>query len=238
MHRYDELEKKYYKKLYLKIFFYFLAIITTVTIIVFIKKNVNNSNKNSFKEENISFRQVSKEKNSSVKKIKTIVKKEHKDKKNIKKRIVEELKFILPDVENIKILDIKKNENNQSNFIKKIKKENKTVTEKPLFNLKEVSLDKQDITLLIKSFNQNPDYDLAITIAKYYLNHNNLNQAQIWALKANNLNPEKPDSWLIFANILQKENKIQKAIEVLKVYKNSYGIDKKIEKKLRSLYAK
>jgi len=104
--------------------------------------------------------------------------------------------------------------------------------------LQEVSLNNHDVNLLIKNFNQNPDYDLAITIAKYYLNHNNLKKAQIWSLKANNLNPEKPESWLIFANILQKENKIQKAIEILKVYKDSYGINKKIEKKLRSLYAK
>jgi len=246
MHRYEELEKKYYKKLYLKIIFYSI-IIVGVILIIFIT-NINNKDKpekKSFKEKNTTLQQINKETNISIKKIKTAVKKEHKNKnipKKTNKNITEKIKFILPDIENITPLN---NENYESNISNKnnrktkpLKKTENNISKKPVFNLKEISLDKQDIKVLVKNFNQNPDYDLAITIAKYYLNYNNLKKAQIWALKANNLNPEKADSWIIFANILQRENKIQKAIEILKVYKDSYGVDKKIEKKLRSLYAK
>jgi len=246
MHRYDELEKKYYKKLYLKIFFYSVVVLGII-LILFIKSINNNvkPKKVSSKEKNTTLKQINKKQNTSIKVIKAAVKKEYKDKnisKNINKQIAEKIKFILPDIENIKTIS---NENNESNISNKnnketkiIKKEKNNTSKKPTFNLKEVSLDKQDINVLIKNFNQNPDYDLAITIAKYYLNHNNLNKAQAWALKANNLNPENVESWIIFANILERENKIQKAVEILKVYKDSYGVNKKIEKKLRSLYAK
>ena len=235
MHRYDELERKYYKRLYLKIFFYFIIVFALIITVIFIRKNFAKPKK-IYKESNISIKQSFKEK-KIVKKIEFNIKKEN----NLSKKINKKIKFILPAIKTMKVT--KKIESNVSKTkelkaIKSENKKNKVMFEKSSFSLKEVSLNKQDIKLLIKNFNENPDYDLAVTIARYFLNDNNLKEAQKWALKANGLKPEDPDSWLIFANILQKENKIQKAIEILKVYKDSYGVNKKIEEKLRSLNAK
>ncbi|WP_024787894.1 hypothetical protein [Lebetimonas sp. JH369] len=119
----------------------------------------------------------------------------------------------------------------KKNDKKKLKNEIKAkIKEKPL-----IIEEKVNINDLIKSYNQNPDYDIAIQISNLYLNKNMLDLAKLWALKANNLSPSKYESWKIFAIILLKKNQKQKAKEVLKTYLNDYGDNEKIEKLLRSI---
>jgi len=228
MHRYEELEKRYYRNLYLKIFFILIIVILFIVSGYYFYNKFHISNKNNSKQ--ISY---NKSKNISNKKEKNLTKKIVKNKIAIKKaeknktKIVKEpIKFILPDITQINV---------DKNKTKKIKKDKKV---KITFTIQEISISKQDISVLIQNFNKNPTFEVAITIAKYFFNKNKLKKAQIWALKANNINPQRPESWIIFANILNKENKKEKAIEVLKIYKESYGINEKIENKIRSLNAK
>jgi len=224
MHRYDELEKLYYKKLYLKIVIVFL-IITLIVISLFFslkkhKKQVR------FNTVVVKVKKNKKENNVSIPKPKRVV-------KNVKKTIQKEkqkemviLNFVLPDINAIKV-------SFQNNETKKITK--KTVKEKKQpeqFSIKEkeVSLKK-----LINKYESNKNYDLALTIAKIYLKRNDLENAKKWALKANNLSPSKAESWILFADILIKENDMEKARNILEVYIHSYGKNDKIENKLRSL---
>jgi predicted Zn-dependent protease len=59
--------------------------------------------------------------------------------------------------------------------------------------------------------------------------------AKLWALKANNIDPSKYQSWKMFAFILLKKNDKIKARKILKVYLNDYGDNDEIYKLLRSL---
>ncbi|MEO1958039.1 MAG: CDC27 family protein, partial [Nautiliaceae bacterium] len=78
-------------------------------------------------------------------------------------------------------------------------------------------------------------YDLAIILAKRYLRMNNLKKAQYWALRANELDPQKPDSWIVFAKILAKQGKKDKAIQVLNTYIDSYGENEVVNDTLNEL---
>ena len=213
MHRYEELEKLYYKKLYSKIFFAISVIIVLIIgsiIYIQFQKKIHSKQIKETKSKNITY------------------KKNH------------ELKFILPDIKSIPKSHPKKifkNSETSKNIESKIKKVNKKqiIKETPKIEIKESNI---NLNTLINEYKNNPTYNLAITIAKIYLKKNNLKQAQIWALKANSLNPSQPDSWIIFADILIKQHKIKKAKEILNVYITSYGNNDIIEEKLRSLDGK
>jgi hypothetical protein len=59
--------------------------------------------------------------------------------------------------------------------------------------------------------------------------------AKLWALRANSINPDRFESWKIFAIILIKRNEKAKAKEVLQTYLNDYGQNEEIQKLLRSI---
>ncbi|WP_024790027.1 hypothetical protein [Lebetimonas sp. JH292] len=253
MHKYERLEKLYYKKKYVKIFFIFLFILIILLILIFFLKrnkkpekspvfNINVLKKeenNTYGQKNITEKNLTNKKTVFYEKNLTL-KKEKKDKNttlktnntNTKKEV---LSFIVPKVnlnENNITTKQKKTESKvKKNDKKKLKNEIKAkIKEKPL-----IIEEKANINDLIKSYNQNPDYDIAIQISNLYLNKNMLDLAKLWALKANNLNPSKYESWKIFAIILLKKNQKQKAKEVLKTYLNDYGDNDEIEKLLRSI---
>ena len=231
MHRYEEYEKLYYKKLFFKYFTLFLVFIIILMGTFFIiryKKNIKKDN-SSIKTNNFSKNDI--KKNKKPVSINKNINKTDKQEKNI-----ESLHFVLPDISK---LDFKKR-------IVKHKKEK----EIKLTKMKEIDLNhtanlgnlkikivekKPQLKILIKKFNNTKDFDLAILISKIYFQKGDLKNAQIWALKANNINPSSYKSWILFANILIKENKIAKAKEILRFYINSYGQNDIIEKKLRSL---
>jgi len=241
MHRYEELEKLYYKKIFLKIFFYFIFFILFIGGVIFLFKNIHLFKNNKLKK--VSKIKIEKKRDIN----KTINKKNSKNNvkpKKIKQKNNEKnnqkLKFILPNINLIKEPKIvkKENENNVSkeNNISKIKNIKKEKNKQ----IKKISIieNNANINVLVKEYKQNKNYDVAMTIAKIYFEKNDLKQAQIWALNANSLNPSKPDSWLLFADILIKQNKLKKAKELLKAYIDSYGNNDIIEKKLKILKAK
>ena len=110
-------------------------------------------------------------------------------------------------------------------------------SQKDFQNIK-ITENKVNINDLINEFKKNKDYNIAITISKIYLKQNNLKKAQIWALNANSLAPSKPESWIIFADIMIKKHNIKKAKDLLRVYIDSYGSNDIIEEKLRSINGK
>ena len=237
MHRYEELEKVYYKKLYLKIFTGFILFVLFI-ILLFIFLD---SGKKSAKPVKPETKQIQKSqktvkaenKDINKTKQKTDVKKHDMQKKQeIKKE--DELKFILPNIDFIKEPSEPKQQ------IKKPveKKEQKPVKTQTIPQNIKITENKVNIKDLINEFKGNKDYNLAITIANIYLKRNDLKNAQIWALNANSLAPSKPESWIIFADIMIKKHNIKKAKDLLKVYIDSYGSNDIIEEKLRSINGK
>ena len=224
MHRYEELEKIYYKKRYLKIFFIFgFVFLIGFSFFYFI---FFNKTKNTKKEKN---------KKEVIKKEKKINKEINKKNLKIKKE-PKKISFILPEIsksyeEKSKKEEVKK-EKTTKNKEKAFKKEVKT--EKKSDNIK---IEEKSISLneLIKKYNLNPSYDIAMIIAKEYFKKGDLENARIWAVKANSLNPEDVDSWLFFADILLKKNEKEKALKILNVYIETYGDNPLIEAKIRSI---
>jgi len=219
VHKYERLEKYYYKKKIFKIFLIVFAILAVIGIGLFFF--INNQHKNTKKE---TLKEVTKKsiEKKEIKKTK-VVEQKNKTVKNLDYKV--KLSFVLPE---IKVEKQKK--------VKIQKKTEVKSSQKILLSKKNLIIEEKiDITDLINSFNQNPSYDIAIRISNYYLNHNNLALSKTWALKANNINPSKAESWKIFAIILIKQKKMQKAKEVLKIYLNDYGNNQQIIKLLRSL---
>lgn len=242
MHRYEELEKLYYKKKRIKILIFFiisLFFLISFYIILnskkfFNQKKITEVKENLILEKNISVGINKKENNISIKKKKILV--TDKNKSSISYKKIVKLTFILPKLDKDDINLVKSSQKQNKNKIKNNKPQ-KTIQETPKIITKNIQLKekKTDINNLIKKFEANPSYDLALSIAKYYYNLNKIKLAHIWTIKANNLNPSKVDSWIMFADILKKEGKTQKAKEILKIYIEQYGDNEKIIKKLRSL---
>jgi tetratricopeptide (TPR) repeat protein len=232
VHRYEELEKLYYKKMFLK---------ATVVVVFIIGSAVGgfyylNSQKNvkpKVKEVKTSKKEV-KEANKTVK----ITQVKHKKTETKNEKPNQTLTFVLPPLnEN----DIKAAAVNKPKPIKSVQKPVKKTIPKPIqpkpVEKKAVVIEEKRVTLkdLINSYNTNPNYDLALMIAKKFYNKNDLKSAQIWAIKANNLDPSRVESWLLFADILLKEHKKQKALEILNIYLDQYGDNDTINAKIRSI---
>ena len=235
MHKYERLEKIYYKKRYLKIFFVISVFLVTVGIGLFFKNTKKSEPVKKTVSEKKVKKSIKKDLNVSENKKRVEIKKEIK-KKDVKKEnnkiqteVKSSLSFTLPL--------IKIDENKRPNKPKKnLNVKNNTKIKKTLSPKKPLIIEeKMNIKDLINSFNQNPDYETAIQISNYYLNKNKFDLAKLWALKANNINPSKADSWKIFAIILIKQKKLNKAKEVLNIYLNDYGENPEIKKLLRSI---
>jgi tetratricopeptide (TPR) repeat protein len=254
VHRYEELEKIYYKKMFLKIIVILLFFFVTFVGIYYFYKNGFHLNKssqsiktdkienNQSKEENkTKFEQKTVEqKTVKENKIKTPKKREN-AKKNKTINQEEKLTFVVPQISENEIkkeITTPEKTGNSSNK----KTESETKIKKPLNNTSitvkpEIEIKEKKISLneLKQKFSMNPSYDLALMIAKEYYKQKNYKQAQIWAIKANNLDPQKVESWLLFADILLKENKKKKALEILKIYLDQYGEEERIRAKIRSI---
>ena len=94
---------------------------------------------------------------------------------------------------------------------------------------------KLNVSDLIQSYNENPNYDTAILIAQTFLREGNLYLAKIWALKANNINVQRPESWIIFAKVLLRKGYREDAIKVLKTYIEDYGYNDKVDQLLQQI---
>jgi tetratricopeptide (TPR) repeat protein len=268
MHRYEELEKLYYRNK-IKKYTYIVVLFAVLSAVFFAGKDYFSKYKNQKNVKiNVDFKKITSE-NTAVNKIKdnnvskvSVAKKTLKKNKNIKnhtvtaavkKPVTDEksskaasltpnLSFVVPKItqnnQNIK--------NSASNVQQEINtsqnETNKSVTSKKTEQIKvqvqnepKIKMGVINVKEMINSFNQSPDYDTAIAIANYYYFKNNLDKAKLWALKANNINPSKYQSWKIFALILLKKNDKIKAKEVLNIYLNDYGSNDQIYKLLRSI---
>ena len=245
MHRYEELEKIYYKKLYLKAFIGFILFVIFIAIsVIFLNSTKNKKKENLSSNTSKVIAQTKKETAKNNKKNNFSNKKELNTQK-IKKEATnnQELKFILPNIDFIKEpVESKKTKKTIISKKEKTKPQLKEAQKKNIPNVStqniKIKENNVNITDLINDFKTNKDYNLAITIAKIYFKQNNLKKAQIWALNANNLVPSKPESWIIFADIMIKKHNLQKARDLLKVYIDSYGSNDIIEEKLRSINGK
>jgi tetratricopeptide (TPR) repeat protein len=74
-----------------------------------------------------------------------------------------------------------------------------------------------------------------IKIANIYFKRKNYNKSIEWAKKANDINAENYESWLLYAKSLVKLGEINKAKKLLKSYIEIYGQNASIEDYLRSI---
>ncbi|HDZ5065514.1 TPA: transformation system protein [Campylobacter jejuni] len=80
-----------------------------------------------------------------------------------------------------------------------------------------------NISDLKKSFYQNPSYEKALNLAKKYFDIKAYQKTVFWALKANELDRQKQDSWLIFAQAKRALGEEKEAQNALDAYINYYG---------------
>jgi len=243
MHRYEELEKLYYKKKYLRIFFKTILVIVTIGVVYFVynlqqiqkkdsttisKQPIHKSVEKIKKPKYIDETELNKTKHSSNTTIQKLTLKPILPDINIQKNNIQNP--ILPKIEKPKPKTVEKKP------IAVPKKEIKTVTrpEPPKINII-VKTEKQTLDSFIKLFYNSPNYDLAIKIANIYYKKKNYKKSIIWSKKANELQPEDYESWYIFAKSLIKLGKTKEAKKVLISYLNTYGADEEIENLLRSI---
>ena len=71
---------------------------------------------------------------------------------------------------------------------------------------------------LKKLFKRRESYNLAMKIARKYYQKNEYEEALRWTKRANRLNSEPEDSWILYAKILQHMGKKKRAMQMLRVY--------------------
>jgi len=260
MHRYEELERLYYKKKKKQIALIFIAILSIGSAFLLISNFSNSERKrkiaNNSIEKNVTnnIKQINNTSTSKVVVKTTNESKKHNQKKGDVKKIesmtftvfklnsnkvennnssTPKLAFILPDIKS-KPKEIKLSDKKQPishpNIVENKDKEIKSETSNTF--IKEKSA---DIKNLINTFKKAPSYDIAMMISKYYFARKDYDNAKLWALKANNMAPSKYQSWKMFALILLKKHQKNKAKNVLSIYLDDYGSNEEIEKLLRSI---
>lgn len=94
----------------------------------------------------------------------------------------------------------------------------------PKKNLFEVTTQPQTLEGMIAFYKTSPQYETALTIAKEYYAKGSFAEAAIWAKKANQLNREEEEAWLLYAKSYYAQGMKTEAINVLELflnYKNS-----------------
>ena len=87
-----------------------------------------------------------------------------------------------------------------------------------LFTVENTS--KNPLQAQIDSYNALPRYDTALSIAKSYYASSNFADAAVWAKKANQLNREGEEAWLLSAKSYYAQGRKNEAIGVLELYLN------------------
>jgi tetratricopeptide (TPR) repeat protein len=264
MHKYEELEKKYYAKkfkFYLKLFLYILSTVVVLFLLYeFISYLSEDSNKDKLDNKNKTELNKSKKVivENNVTKIKLPIKEENITKtkvvveeKNLTKK--EDFLPVVPDIEiskeykltlnpiypdlNAKKVDSIQNKVSKKEVKEDIKKEvkkEKTVVKK--VEPKQIIKSKEiNLMALMNNFENKKTYEGAIKISQILYNKQDFQQAINWAFKANGINPSDYESWLIYAKSLYKINRKSKAQKVLKGYIENYGPNDKIENFLEKI---
>ncbi|MDD2949679.1 MAG: CDC27 family protein [Sulfuricurvum sp.] len=82
----------------------------------------------------------------------------------------------------------------------------------------EVNTQKADTPL--EAYQNNPKYETALDVARDYYAKKNFADAATWAKKANQMNREAEDAWLLYAKSYYAQGKKTEAIGVLELYLN------------------
>ena len=80
-------------------------------------------------------------------------------------------------------------------------------------------------TSLNKKFNEEQSFEVAISLARFYMSKKDYKNSIFWSFKANSLDKNSKESWILFAEAkraLGLENEAQK---VLKTYSDFYAFD-------------
>lgn len=72
----------------------------------------------------------------------------------------------------------------------------------------------------IVAYEKNPKYETALNIARNLYNKNNFSEAAVWAKKANQINREGEEAWLLYAKSYYAQGQKSEAIGVLELYMN------------------
>ncbi|MDD5385810.1 MAG: CDC27 family protein [Sulfuricurvum sp.] len=70
------------------------------------------------------------------------------------------------------------------------------------------------------TFNNSPKYETALTIARDFYTKNEFSDAAVWAKKANQMNREGEEAWLLYAKSYYAQGRKNEAIGVLELYMN------------------
>lgn len=108
-------------------------------------------------------------------------------------------------------------------------------------NQSEIILRKREANIaniLKNKFNSNPTKSIALELAKEEFKRENFKEAINWAIKTNEFDDIDSEAWIIFAKSKVKLNRVNEAIEALKLYLGRYKsteiqnfLDKLIERR-------
>ncbi len=142
--------------------------------------------------------------------------------KNIYLQAIEHKKHLEQKILQAQILQ-EKNKISREKLYKELE-EVKAVQENTHISKIEIDSKILNISDLKKSFYQNPSYEKALNLAKKYFDIKVYQKTIFWALKANELDKQKQDSWLIFAQAKRALGEEKEAQSALDVYINYYGL--------------
>lgn len=142
--------------------------------------------------------------------------------KNIYLQAIEHKKHLEQKILQAQILQ-EKNKISREKLYKELE-EVKVVQENTHISKIEIDSKILNISDLKKSFYQNPSYEKALNLAKKYLDIKAYQKTIFWALKANELDKQKQDSWLIFAQAKRALGEEKEAQSALDAYINYYGL--------------
>lgn len=85
----------------------------------------------------------------------------------------------------------------------------------------EVNTDTKTSTLdPISAYNSSPKYETALAVARDFYTKNNFSEAAIWAKKANQMNREGEEAWMLYAKSYYAQGRKNEAMGVLELYMN------------------
>ncbi|EAH4619020.1 transformation system protein [Campylobacter jejuni] len=142
--------------------------------------------------------------------------------KNIYLQAIEHKKHLEQKIFQAQILQ-EKNKISREKLYKELE-EVKAVQENTHISKIEIDSKILNISDLKKSFYQNPSYEKALNLVKKYFDIKAYQKTIFWALKANELDKQKQDSWLIFAQAKRALGEEKEAQSALDAYINYYGL--------------
>jgi len=138
--------------------------------------------------------------------------------KMLKKRGID---FFLPteSKEFLEQLNLKKRVSNSTTpVLKKTSKKESKKEEVSHITSSLITTKKATIKELIDQYNDRPGFSRAIMIAKAYYNKKDFKNAAKWAKKANSIDREREEGWVLYAKSINALGQKERAVKILKIY--------------------